>query len=317
MASTSVALVAWLVAAPPGWHPILHAQTPPTTRGFIVALDAIDTPLDLDPSQISMVFDGVPCSPVTLERISRPAKLSLLVDNSLDQSSFSDMREALRQFLSELPNGLQTSLVTLAPQPRWIQGPTDNGQNVLRAVDRIIPDRGFPKFLDGLAEAADRIDRDPDEAFVTIVVLTTDTPDSSGGNRAGTLVRLREQLRRRSAAVHVLGMLGAGQRRPAASGPLGRGTEWVPESGGPQPEVGRAITKETGGRYEQVTLTSTIRTVLPEYGRLVARRHAIQNAQYHITCANPPSSAKQVSVFTSHPRAVRAIVTANGHIRFD
>ena len=44
------------------------------------------------------------------------------------------------------------------------------------------------------------------------------------------------------------------------------------------------LTKGTGGRYEALNSETRLSTLLPEYGKQIARSHQRQSHQYRITC---------------------------------
>src|SRR3990172_4149136 len=209
-----------LIGALWGGTPRAQAQQP--ASAFLTVLDQNGVPVtNLEASQVSMTIDGVACTPVTLQPINWPMKLTVLIDNGASSpdalvptslavaphtrlesstvwaSSLPDLREGLRRFLFEVPEGVETALVTLAPQPRWVVRPTAERQDFWRGIDLVVPDRGAARFLEGLAEAADRIDRGPPDAFSTIMIVTTNNPDGSGGDWQRMFNRLREQLARR------------------------------------------------------------------------------------------------------------------------
>ncbi len=355
--ATALAVV---VLSGAGWSasPIVSAQQVPSA--FVTVLDRNGAPVtDLDASQVSMTLDGAACTPVTVEPVNWPMKLMVLIDNGaassepmptsllvaprssgVDTSSallnaLPMLREGLRRFLFEVPDGVETSLVTLAPQPRWIVRPTAERRDFWRGIDLVVPDRGSAKLIEGLAEAADRIDKEKTDVFSTIMIITTNSPDGSGGDWQRMLDRLRRQLARHAVTVHVVVLsiseqtttetatgspVAGASSGTVTSGPAPGGSVAtraplaLKTNGSLQTQVGLALTSETGGRYENVAIASSLLTLLPEFARRIARSYALQTSQYRVSCEGAPSAASQLSVFTSYPGARGVFLSRDGRI---
>jgi len=266
--------------------------------------------------------EAMPTSLLTAPRSSGVDTSSVLLN------ALPTLREGLRRFLFEVPEGVETSLVTLAPQPRWIVRPTAERRDFWRGIDLVVPDRGSAKFLEGLAEAADRIDKEKVDAFSTIMVITTNSPDGSGGDWQRMLDRLRSQIARHPVTVHVIVLSiseqtstetpsgspvagatsGTATSAPAVGGSVAtRATLGLKSTGSVQTQVGLALTKETGGRYEGVAIANSLLTLLPEFARRIARSYALQTSQYRVRCEAAPSPSSQLSVFTSYPGAAACL----------
>ena len=321
------------------------AQTVPRSpSAFISVLDLTGAPVsNLDVSQVSMTVDGAACAPLRLEAIDWPTRLAVLVDNSgASLEWFSTLRESLRRFLFEVPEGVQTSLVTLAPQPRWIVRPTDERADFWRGIDLIIPDRGGAKFVEGIGEAADRIEQQTTDAFWTIMIITTNGTETSGGDLQRIFDRLHAQVLRRPVTIHVVmlavsdqkanltsageaiapgtptvslqsGTVSAGQPVPATAG-VSASAVTLKTSGALQTQIGLALTKETGGRYEGIAVPSNLLTLLPEFGRRIARSYEAQRNQYRISCDQSMPVMKQLSVYTSYPGARGVFLSRDGRV---
>ncbi|MGB7219119.1 MAG: hypothetical protein WBD07_09960 [Vicinamibacterales bacterium] len=313
----------------------LLAQAWQAPHAFISVFNGSGVPVsDLEPSQVSMTLDGAECRPIRLEPIEWPMKLAVLVDNGdASVDALPTIREGLRRFLFEVPDGIETSLLTLAPQPRWIVRPTAERQDFWRGVDRMVAS-GSTKLVEGLAEAADRIDKEKGDFFFTLLVITTNGAESSGGDLQRMFNRLREQVLKHPVTVHVL-MLAISDRRTAqtaagapVAGAIGSATGNVADGGSVvsrpglalkvmgalQSQIGLALTKDTGGRYESIAAPSTLLTLLPEYGQQIARSNFRQSHQYRVSCEQAGAKAPQMSVFTSYPGARSVAVTRDGRL---
>ncbi len=315
----------------------LLAQGQPVPHAFISVLDTKGAPAsDLDASQVSMLLDGTECTPLKLEPIDWPMKLSVLVDNGEESADLlPTLRDGLRRFLFEIPDGVETSLLTLAPQPRWIVRPTVERPDFWRGLD-LLSHSGSAKLLEGLAEAADRIDKDKGNYFFTIVVIVTNSSESSGGDLQRMFNRLREQILKRPVTVHVV-MLSTSEQKTTQTasgspvpGAIGSTSDDVgiaaggsvvsreglalKNTGALQTQVSAALTKDTGGRYDNLAVASSLLTLLPEYGRQIARSAFLQSHQYRVSCEQSTSKAPQMSVFTSYPGARSLALTRDGRI---
>ncbi|HUK32502.1 MAG TPA: VWA domain-containing protein, partial [Vicinamibacterales bacterium] len=153
--SASVALAAALAVAP-----ALHAQQ--AIQVFLSAVDADGKPVsDLRAEDINIMVDGSACTMTKFDAIDWPVKLTLMVDNGpVHTDALRQLREAVRLFLAELPTDMEVSVISIDPAPRWIYRPGNDRVKMLSSLDLLIPDQGAPKFIDALAEAADRVNKD-------------------------------------------------------------------------------------------------------------------------------------------------------------
>jgi len=85
-------------------------------------------------------------------------------------------------------------------------------------------------------------------------------------------------------------------------------------TGALQSQIGLALTKDTGGRYENLAIASSLLSLLPEYGQQIARSNFLQSHQYRVSCERSRSRAPQMSVFTSYPGARSVAVTRDGRM---
>jgi hypothetical protein len=233
----------------------------------------------LAPEQFSVVEDNVDCKTVKVEPIEWPIKLTVLVDNGGKSSEYLlNLRNALRGLFKAVPSGTETSLLTLAPQPRWVVRPTTDAQQLDKGIDLITPDPGAARFFEGLAEAADRAAKDKAPYFpVYVMVVSTlggrETPIES------LYQKLQRQLFARAATVHFVVLSGGSESATGVTGAL-------------QTNLGLQITQITGGRFENINSASRLDTLLPEIGREIADSAARQQHEYRITY-EPPKGSKE------------------------
>ena len=232
---------------------------------------------DLKVDEVAVSEGGRPARVVRIDPITWPVKVTVMVDNGMGTGNILvQYRNGLKGFFAALPTGVEASLLTLAPQPRWIVRPTNDRVQLASGVDRISPDAGGARFLDALIEEADRVEKenkDSTQYFPVLVIVATTGPESSTP-RDRDLDRMFRQFKSRAARIHVI-MLGTGQTSPNSV------------VGARQVQAGKLLADETGGRYEAIAAATRIATLLPEYGEMVADAHAFQSQQYVVTVERP------------------------------
>jgi hypothetical protein len=247
---------------------------------------------DLQPNEVKIAEDGVECKTVKLEPIQWPMKVTVLVDNGpAIGPSIDVLRNGLRRFFEELPEGVEASLLTIAPQPRFVVKPTTERDKLIKGIDLITPDQAAGLFFDALIEAGNRIEKDKTNQFPVIVMIGSDLGRNSSAQERD-FQKLQKQVIDRAIMVHVIVVSAGGQRVGSVAGAL-------------QTEVGLNITKLSGGRYENIAAPNRLATLLPELGVQLAQSNAKQKYQYRVTYERPSSASKT-------PKGISAEVTRNG-----
>jgi hypothetical protein len=273
---------------------------------FVSVMDPSGVPvLDLGPDAFKVFEDQMPAKTVKVEPVDWPMKLTVLVDNGLGSGAYlSELRSGLRNFFNEIPDEVELSLLTLAPQPRWVVRPTTVLDKLIDGVDLIAPDGATAKFFDGLSEAAARFDREKGRYFPVIVVVTSDVGNLDAPFERD-IKRLNQRTQDNAITVHFV-LLSAGMQRTV----LG-------VAGNIQTQVGLAITELSGGRYENINSPSRLVTLLPEFGKQIAKSHFKQSHQYRVTY-EPPRDLKNkqpvVSVSVSAHGPVAVGLSRDGHL---
>jgi hypothetical protein len=236
----------------------------------------------LDPASVHVSENGQPATIVKVEPVQRMPKLQVLIDNGLGMpsESIADLRKALTAFLSALPPTLEVTLVTTAPQPRFLEKATTDQQKLLQAVGRLTPDSGTGHFVDSLAEAVDRIAKDKSDAAYTIFTLGSTAGDNDV--REGDLKKIMEQVQARHTTVH------AAVLTKNASGRLQ----------GIQLDVAEAVTGASGGRYEAFNVPNRMVTLLPEIGAQIAKTAGPGAKQFRITFDRPGGASGDLGKMT-------------------
>ncbi len=241
-------------------------------------VDATGAPAaDLQPADVRVLENDQEGKIAKVEAVDRRPTVQILLDNGvgLGSENLTHLRNGVRSLIEALPEGIEMTMVTTAPQPRFIVRATTDRKALLDGVNRLAPDSGAGRFVESLNEATQRIAKEkPDSAPIIISVGST-----SGDNNVmeRDIERLMMRLQERPTTVHVVLLMGGAGR--SASG------------GGNQTEVGLAVTKMTGGRYEGINAGTRLASLLQEIGALVAKNAAEQKRQYRLTVERPAGSS--------------------------
>lgn len=259
---------------------------------------------DLKVEDVRITEDGKEGSTLRVVPIAWPVKVTVLVDNGFQTGTLlTPYRNGLKSLFSGLPAGVEASLLTLAPQPRWIVRSTTDKVQLQNGVDRITPDESAPRMVEGLIEAANRIDqehRKQSNSFPVIVVLSTTGPEGSTALDRD-VQRMATRLTTYPARVHVI-MLSTGATSP---------THLV---GARQVHVGKSIADLTGGRYEAIAAPTAVSSLLSAFAETIGEAHNYQSRQFRVTVQRPsgvPNELGQILVGATRP-GVRLTVTAQG-----
>lgn len=232
---------------------------------------------DLRNEEVAVAEGGRAGNVVRMIPVSWPVKVTVMVDNGFDTAQLLlQYRNGLKSLFGALPTGVEASLLTLAPQPRWVVRPTNDRAQLVKGADQISPDQSAPRFIDGLIEAANRMDQENKKEiayFPVIVVISTTGPEGSMP-RDRDIARMVNQFGTYPARVHVI-MLGTGATSPNQI------------LGARQVQVGKYVADQTGGRYEAIAAPTAISMLLAEYGKMIAEAHEFQSQQYMVIAERP------------------------------
>lgn len=300
--SASLALAGVLALAP-----ALHAQQ--AIQVFLSAVDGDGKPVtDLRTEDVAILVDGSVCKTTKFDAIDWPVKLTLMVDNGpVHSDALRQLREALRLFIAELPTDMEVTIVSIDPAPRFIYKAGADRVKMLSSLDLLIPDSGAPRFIDALAEAADRVNKDKSDKnkekgnYFPVLMMVGSAGVEGSNPRDYQINKLFKQVVDNGITVHVVM-----QQSPNRSTDIASGTNQI--------EVGLRLTQGTGGRYEAINTETRLSTLLPEYGRQIARSHQRQSHQYRITCQpSGGGTPKQIAANTTRA-GLSAALTLDGRI---
>jgi hypothetical protein len=221
------------------------------------------------PADVSVTEGGADAKVVKVDAVVRTVKVQVLVDNGVGiGQNLSEVRNGVRGLLEALPPDVETTVVTTAPQPRFLVKATKNHEELLKGVDRLSLDSGSGRFTESLLEAAERANRDKDAFYI---VITAGTTSGDREVRDSYTKQLFDDIQVRPMIIHVLMYSGE-----------------TSQAGGNTPvQVGQAATKATGGRYEYVNSLSRYVTLLPEFGAEVKKQATGSTRQFRITVQRP------------------------------
>jgi len=244
----------------------------------LVLLATITDPTGADVSNVDaqdVVFteDGTTGKVVKVEPVAGLVpKVQILIDNGvgMPSNSLTDLRTSLKGLIMELPTNVEVTLVTTAPQPRFLEKATTDRIKLLSAVDRVTPDTGAGRFVDSMFEAVDRITKDKQEgANYTIISVATTSGDLN--YRDSDVKSISERVQKTHPNVHVVLLNGMN------SGSIGS----------IQTGLGKGLADMTGGRFESINLTSRLITLLPEIGKQAAKSMGPGAKMFRLTLQRP------------------------------
>lgn len=254
---------------------------------------------DLQAGDVSISEDGVACKTVKVEPIDWPIKVQVLVDNGkANTNPINPLRDGLAALYEQIPEGVEVAVYTTSPQPRPIGKPTADKAQLVKNIGLIAPDGGAGAFFDALSEAGTRIDKDKVPHFPVILMVGSDLGRVNVMDR--DYQKLQETVLKKGVTVHIIVM--ANNAGVGSSG------------GQAQTEIGLAMTKLSGGRYENITTTNRLATLLPEFGKQIAQSAARQRHQFRVTyerAGNPKPGAK-IGASISKPGT--PVLTLDGHM---
>jgi hypothetical protein len=247
---------------------------------FISLTGADDKPVEgLQPSDVAITENDVNCKIIKVESIDWPTKLQILVDNGrANTTPVNPLRDGLKALFELMPEGTEMSLYTTAGTPRNIVKPTTDKQKLIDGIGLVASDGGAGMFFDALYEAAARVDKDKVPGFPVILMVGSDFGQMRVLDRE--YAELQNRIIDKGITVYITVTAGTG----GASG------------GAAQTDVGLQVTKISGGKYENISASSRLATLLPELGQKIAASAVRQRHQYRVTYERPDKPAAQPSI---------------------
>jgi hypothetical protein len=249
----------------------------------------------LEPADLRVMEGGAEAKILKVEPVNWPVKVQLLLDNGigLGSGNLQILKDGVKGLIESLPDNLEVTIVTTAPQPRFLVRPTMDKAMMIEGLSRLAPDSGAGRFVESINEATQRIEKDKTDHFPVIIMSGTSSGDANVLDR--DVKRIFERIQKKPTTVHVVVL---------------NSTSGSASGGANQTQVGMAITQATRGRYESIAAASRLSTLLPEIGKQVAASVEKQSHQFRLTIERPGGKSGdigQVSAGAQNGLVVRGL----------
>lgn len=255
----------------------------------------------LEPADLKVMEDGVDAKVVKAEPVNWPVKVQLLVDNGigLGAGNIQTLKDGIKGLIEALPDNLEVTIVTTAPQPRFLVRPTTDKAMMIDGLGRLAPDSGAGRFVESMNEATQRIEKDKTDQFPIIISFATSSGDANV--RDNDVKSIFARIQKKPTTVHVV---------------LLNATTGSSSGGANQTQVGLAVTQATRGRYESIAAPTRIATLLPEIGKQVAESVAKQSKQFRITVERPAGKSGDLGKVSAGARSGISLLglSMDGHL---
>jgi len=255
------------------------AQTSKQIQIFASILDASGAPATkVEPGDLRLMENGMEAKVTKVEPVNWPVKMQILLDNGvgIGSANVQQLKSGVQGLIAALPENLEVTLVSTAPQPRFLTKPTADRAAVQKGLDLLAPDGGAGRFVESLNEATQRIERDKTDYFPVIISVATTSGDRDV--RDSDVERMMQRLEKRPTTVHVILYNGGGSTTGGAN----------------QTNIGMSVTKFTGGKFENVNSATRIVSLLTEFGKTVATSVERQSHLFRITADRPAGASGDV-----------------------
>ena len=275
---------------------VVVAQSPKPLQIYAQVVDGNGAaPRSLDISDVRVMEDGRDATVTKVDKLDWPVKLQVLVDNGLGLGGggIAPLTNGVEGLIAALalPEYLDVTLVTTAPQPRFLVRAATNRSSMMQGLALLSPDTHAGQFVDSLYEATERIERDETDYFPVIVSVATTSGDRR--MKESDVQRIMGRLAARATVVHVV--LYTGGPQGASQAAVAQGS---PFAGANQFRVGTAVAKYSGGTYESINNPTRLETLLPAIGENVAASVERARQQFRITAGRPSGATGAVGKVT-------------------
>lgn len=261
-------------------------------RGLYVSVvDDKGVPVpDLGPTDFVVREDNVAREVLRVAPASDPIQIAVLVDTSQASSDYiRDYRQALPAFfdavLGDAAGGRnQVAVIGIGERPTILSDYTTSRIQLTKAVDRLFAIQMAGTYLlDGIIEVSQGLKKRQAERPV-IVAITSEGPELSDRHYKMVL----EPLKASGATMHVVTLGGQSNFAEDRSMVLSLGT------------------KDTGGRFDNLLVSSALTTRMKEIAREIT-------SQYRVTYARPQTliPPEKITVSTSRPRLTARGIPVN------
>jgi len=257
----------------------------PTQFQFaLAAMDASGTPVtDIKVEEVIYTEKGQKGAIQRVEPFPIPVKLTISVDNGKDSvNALSHYRSGLAGMVEALPNDVEVTLISSAPQPRKVVRRTSNRQEILRGINGFAPEQDErPRFTDVLVEFAQELDKEmrgkEAKPYIPVLVLVSTTTNEQTSYEVPEIEKALKTLAQRRAKVYVV----------ITSTKVADIEAVADINTNRQAMIGIPATKATGGKFESLAVSSRLATLLPEWGKEFAVWHKRHSNQVRVSVQRP------------------------------
>ena len=242
----------------------------------------------LEPSDLKVMEGGVEAKIVKVEPVNWPVKVQLLLDNGigLGGQNIQSLKDGVKGLIEALPDNLEVTIVTTAPQPRTLVRPTTDKAKMIEGLSLLAPDSGAGRFVESMNEATQRIEKDKTDHFPIIISSATSSGDANVLER--DVKKIFERIQKKPTTVHVI---------------LLNSTTGSATGGANQTQIGLSVTQATRGRFENIAVPTRLATLLPEIGKKVAESVEKQSHQFRLTLERPAGKSGEVGQLSAGARS--------------
>jgi len=286
----------------------LSAQT---TFTFVISATSADgAPVaDLRPDDVLMTENGVKQEVVKVEPLSIPMKLTIAVDNGIDsEDALAHYRNGLTGMVEALPPDVEVTLITIAPQPRTVVKSTTDRAQLLKGINGFAPEQARPRFSDAIVEYADRLQKEAKDknapAYLPVLVMVSTAGLETRSYQPKDIEKAVQYLVSRHAKLNAI-VVSTKPGDTAAAAAIDMTMQSI---------VALPAAKLTNGRYEGLSVSNRMRTLLPEWGKDLANLHKKQVKQFKVTVERRTSGDLQSPRIELARPGLSGAVTRDGYL---
>jgi hypothetical protein len=256
---------------------LVAAQNNKQIQVFASILDGTGAPAKtVEAGDLRMTENGADAKVTKVEPVNWPVKVQILLDNGigLGSGNIQQLKNGVQALLQALPENLEVTLVSTAPQPRFLTRATTDRAAMQKGLDLLATDSGAGRFVESLNEATQRIEKDKGDYFPVIITVGTMAGDANV--RESDINSMNKRLEARPTTVHVI-LFNSGS---------GSGS-----GGANQTQVGISVAKYTGGKFESINSAQRIQSLLTEWGKEVSTMVERQSHQFRVTADRPAGAS--------------------------
>lgn len=250
---------------------VVVAAAQQTAQFMIPIMDDKGAPLKIAPEDLTVHENGSLARVVSITPVESQVKLVLAIENSRGMGEhLVALRNGLRDFINAVPDGVEITLLTTAPQPRTFVKATTDKKQLLTNIERFSPDSSASQSSEAVIEQLERWAKTGTRDFTPVMVVMSST-FSADNFPARAAAEILKKLPEINPTIHAL----------VFKAPLSVSFS----AGDVQAEFLQEITGRTRGRYEQMSSPQALVTLLGEYGKEVGK--AAAGSRFKVTIERP------------------------------